>query len=79
VVLLGALFRYLYIKWKCWQQNSNLGNNQATNISKKEQSGNKKEKNNLMKATIYRHLTNKRKIITFQYKNSQKYSPTTHH
>jgi hypothetical protein len=34
VVLLGALFRLTSIKLICGQQNSQLGNNWATNISK---------------------------------------------
>jgi hypothetical protein len=44
VVLLGALFRLTSIKLICGQQNSQLGNNWATNISKKVELGNKKEK-----------------------------------
>jgi len=41
VVLLGALFRLTSIKLICGQQNSQLGNNWATNISKKVELGNK--------------------------------------
>jgi len=46
VVLLGALFRLTSIKLICGQQNSQLGNNSATNIGKKVELGNKKEKEN---------------------------------
>jgi hypothetical protein len=34
VVLLGALILHVYIKCICGQQNSQLGNNWATKISK---------------------------------------------
>jgi hypothetical protein len=44
VVLLGALFRLISIKPIYGQRNSQLGNNWATNISKKVELGNKKEK-----------------------------------
>jgi len=44
MVLLGALFRLTSIKLICGQQNSQLGNNWATKISKKVELGNKKEK-----------------------------------
>ncbi len=48
-MLLGALFRHLYIKLTIGHQNRTLGNNQATNISKKVQLGNKKGKENVCK------------------------------
>jgi hypothetical protein len=41
VVLLGALFRLISIKLVYGQQNSRLGNNWATKISKKVELGNK--------------------------------------
>jgi hypothetical protein len=44
VVLLGALFHLIYIKLNLGQQNNKVGNTLATNISKKEVLGNKKEK-----------------------------------
>jgi hypothetical protein len=49
VVLLGALFRLVFIKLICGQQNSKLGNNWAAKISKKVEFGNKKEKNDFSK------------------------------
>jgi hypothetical protein len=69
LVLLGALFRYLYIKLTIGHQNRTLGNNQATNISKKVQLGNKKEKENLCKTYEKQALDKQNKDNYFPIQN----------
>jgi hypothetical protein len=64
VVLLGALFRLTSIKLICGQQNSQLGNNWATNISKKVELGNKKEKEKCTE-TQQKQALNKQKKVNY--------------
>jgi hypothetical protein len=65
VVLLGALFRLISIKLICGQQNSRLGNNWATNISKKVELGNKKEKEKHLKTYEKQALDKQKKVNYF--------------
>jgi hypothetical protein len=64
VVLLGALFLLTSIKLICGQQNSQLGNNWATNISKKVELGNKKEKEKCTE-TQQKQALNKQKKVNY--------------
>jgi len=64
VVLLGALFRLTSIKLICGQQNSQLGNNWATNIGKKVELGNKKEKEKCTE-TQQKQALNKQKKVNY--------------
>jgi hypothetical protein len=72
VVLLGALFRLTSIKLICGQQNSQLGNNWATNISKKVELGNKKEKENYFKTYEKQALDKQKKVNYFPIQNLEK-------
>ncbi|MBL0200966.1 MAG: hypothetical protein IPP81_12795 [Chitinophagaceae bacterium] len=63
VVLLGALFRLTSIKL-IWATNSQLGNNWATNISKKSRVGQQKEKEKCTK-TQQKQALNKQKKINY--------------
>jgi hypothetical protein len=69
VVLLGALFRLTSIKLICGQQNSQLGNNWATNISKKVEFGNKKEKEKHSKTYEKQALDKQKKVNYFPIQN----------
>jgi len=68
-VLLGALFRLTSIKLICGQQNSQLGNNWATNISKKVEFGNKKEKEKHSKTYEKQALDKQKKVNYFPIQN----------
>jgi hypothetical protein len=72
VVLLGALFRLTSIKLICGQQNSQLGNNWATNISKKVELGNKKEKEKHSKTYEKQALDKQKKVNYFPIQNLPK-------
>ena len=69
VVLLGALFRLTSIKLICGQQNSQLGNNWATNISKKVELGNKKEKEKCTETQQKQALNKQKKVNYFPIQN----------
>lgn len=69
MVLLGALFRLISIKLISWQQNSDLGNNWATNISKKVELGNKKEKEKHTETQQKQALSKQKKVIYFPIQN----------
>ena len=64
MVLFGALFRLISIKLIYGQQNSQLGNNWATNISKKVELGNKKEKEKCTE-TQQKQALNKQKKVNY--------------
>ena len=76
VVLLGALFRLTSIKLICGQQNSQLGNNWATNISKKVELGNKKEKEKHSKTYEKQALGKQKKVNYFPIQNLLKMDPS---
>ena len=69
MVLLGALFRLISIKLICWQQNSDLGNNWATKISKKVELGNKKEKEKCTETQQKQALNKQKKVNYFPIQN----------
>ena len=69
VVLLGALFRLTSIKLICGQQNSQLGNNWATNISKEVELGNKKEKEKCTETQQKQALNKQKKVNYFPIQN----------
>ncbi len=71
VVLLGALFRLTSIKLIYGQQNSQLGNNWATNISKKVELGNKKEKEKCTETQQKQALNKQKKVNYFPIHNLQ--------
>ena len=75
VVLLGALFRLTSIKLICGQQNSQLGNNWATNISKKVELGNKKEKEKCTETQQKQALNKQKKVNYFPIQNFPKILP----
>ncbi|MFN8355368.1 MAG: hypothetical protein U0Y10_13010, partial [Spirosomataceae bacterium] len=75
VVLLGALFRLTSIKLICGQQNSQLGNNWATNISKKVELGNKKEKEKCTENQQKQALNKQKKVNYFPIQNLPKMVP----
>lgn len=76
VVLLGALFRLTSIKLICGQQNSQLGNNWATNISKKVELGNKKEKEKCTETQQKQALNKQKKVNYFPIQNFPKIVPS---
>lgn len=75
VVLLGALFRLTSIKLICGQQNSQLGNNWATNISKKVELGNKKEKEKCAETQQKQALNKQKKVNYFPIQNLENTAP----
>ena len=77
VVLLGALFRLTSIKLICGQQNSQLGNNWATNISKKVELGNKKEKEKCTETQQKQALNKQKKVNYFPIQNFPKIIPSS--
>lgn len=72
MVLLGALFRLTSIKLICGQHNSQLGNNWATNISKKVELGNKKEKEKCTETKQKQALNKQKKVNYFPIQKSLK-------